>query len=95
MYQALQPLLALVCCVIAWALLAIFLSSIWVAARDGIARMKRLHRIPCSRCQFFTGEYTLKCTVHPISALTEEAIDCSDFCPRILYHRSRQLYRSQ
>lgn len=95
MYQALQPLLALVCFVTAWALLAIFLSSTWVAARDGIARVKRLHQIPCSGCQFFTGEYTLKCTIHPISALTEEAIDCSDFCPRNTYHRSRQLYRSQ
>lgn len=95
MYQALQPLVVLVCCVTAWALLTIFLSSTWVAARDGIARVKRLHQIPCSGCQFFTGEYTLKCTVHPISALTEEAIDCSDFCPKNTYRRSRQLYRSQ
>jgi hypothetical protein len=41
--------------------------------------LKRLHQIPCDRCIFFTGEYNLKCTVHPSKALNEEAIGCSDY----------------
>jgi hypothetical protein len=28
---------------------------------------------------FFTNDYRLKCTVHPVKACTEEAINCSDF----------------
>jgi hypothetical protein len=46
------------------------------AGRDYLIR---LHQIPCSRCQYFTQDYSLKCTVHPYEALTEEAINCLDF----------------
>ncbi|WP_337906916.1 hypothetical protein [Iningainema tapete] len=52
-----------------------------MTARYGIATVKRLHQIKCADCQFFTGDYHLKCTVHPSFALTEEAINCSDFYP--------------
>jgi hypothetical protein len=80
--HAFQPLLAPVCFVTAWALVVLVLWSIWTAVRDGTATVKRLHQIPCANCQFFTDDYILKCTVHPTSALTEEAINCSDFCPQ-------------
>jgi hypothetical protein len=43
-------------------------------------QLKKLHQIPCDRCVFFTGEYNLKCTVHPYKALNEDAIGCSDYC---------------
>lgn len=48
-------------------------------AKEAITHVKRLHKIPCSNCLYFTGEYRLKCTVHPYMALSEEAIDCRDF----------------
>jgi hypothetical protein len=38
-----------------------------------------MHQIPCSRCGFFTNNYRLKCTVHPLAANTEAAIDCTDY----------------
>ncbi|NEZ58061.1 hypothetical protein D0962_04560 [Leptolyngbyaceae cyanobacterium CCMR0082] len=47
--------------------------------KQGANYVRRLHQIPCSRCAYFTGDYRLKCTVHPVSALTEEAIDCVDY----------------
>ena len=47
--------------------------------QQGTSYVRRLHQIPCSRCAYFTGDYRLKCTVHPVSALTEEAIDCRDY----------------
>lgn len=47
--------------------------------KQGTNYVRRLHKIPCSGCAYFTGDYRLKCTVHPISALTEEAIDCMDY----------------
>lgn len=62
-------------------LTGLFLWSAWQAARDGIAQLQRLHQIPCSNCAFFTGDYRLKCTVHPSRALTEAALDCLDYEP--------------
>ncbi len=47
--------------------------------RKNWAQLRRLHQIPCSNCLFFTGEYNLKCPVHPCKALSEQAIDCVDY----------------
>lgn len=48
-------------------------------AKAAIIHLKNLHKIPCSKCLYFTGEYSLKCTVNPSTALSEAAIDCRDF----------------
>lgn len=47
----------------------------------GWKNLIRLHQIPCDRCTFFTGEFNLKCTVHPCKAFNERAIDCLDYEP--------------
>ncbi len=59
-------------------LLSYALSTWKMLQRDWI-HLQRLHQIPCSRCDFFTGEYNLKCTVHPTKALNEAAIGCEDY----------------
>ncbi|WP_071596202.1 hypothetical protein [Leptolyngbya boryana] len=69
------------CCFCIFALLTGFLFSLSWAGQDGMRRLRRLHRIPCSRCAYFTGDYNLKCTVRPCEALTEAAIQCRDFEP--------------
>ncbi len=52
--------------------------------------MSKLHRVPCSKCQYFTDNRYLKCTVHPVLACSEEAIDCRDFIPQALItHQQR------
>jgi hypothetical protein len=66
---------------ITFSIIELFCCSLYFAARDGLQRLHRLHQVPCSRCAFFTGDYTLKCTVQPRSALTEAAINCYDFEP--------------
>ena len=63
----------------AWILVGSLLFSFWKTAKEGIAHLKKLHQIPCSRCVFFTGDYRLKCTVNPLTAMSEEAINCRDF----------------
>jgi hypothetical protein len=78
--QALQPVLSPLFFTAIWGLFFFFLWSAWISARIGIANLKRLHQIPCANCQFFTNDFRLKCTVRPTYALTEEAINCSDFC---------------
>ncbi|MDF5729454.1 MAG: hypothetical protein PUP92_15930 [Rhizonema sp. PD38] len=80
--QALQPALTPICFVTAWVVVGLLLWNIWTSVRNGMTYVNRMHRIPCSGCQFFTESYYLKCTVRPTSALTEDAINCSDFCPK-------------
>jgi hypothetical protein len=79
--QALQPVLLPLCFATAWSLVVLLLWNIYAATRNGIATVKRLHQIPCANCQYFTDDYHLKCTVRPTIALTEEAINCFDYCP--------------
>ena len=35
----------------------------------------------CHRCRYFSDNRYLKCALHPETALTEQAIDCRDYCP--------------
>ena len=79
--QIIQPFLIPICFVVAWSLVAMVFWQVYTAARDGVKQAKQMHQIPCADCQFFTGDYNLKCTVHPMSALSEDAIDCSDYSP--------------
>ncbi|QLE46242.1 hypothetical protein FD723_39300 (plasmid) [Nostoc sp. C052] len=39
------------------------------------------HKVPCHRCQYFSGNPYLKCALHPVTVLTEQAVDCTDYCP--------------
>lgn len=71
-----------ICFVSAWGLTFLFGWSLWTAIRDGAATTQKMHQIPCSSCQFFTGDYRLKCTVQPSIANTEEAIECMDYQPK-------------
>lgn len=48
---------------------------------DSVAKAKQMHNIPCANCQYFTGDYRLKCTIQPHAALSEAAIDCPDYRP--------------
>jgi hypothetical protein len=80
--KEIQPLLVPICFVAAWTVLILFVWSLWAAARDSVTTAKQMHQIPCTNCQFFTDNYRLKCTVHPSTANTEEAINCSDYQPK-------------
>ncbi len=73
-------------------LIGLFL-AIFYAVQDGVARLRRLHQIPCSHCVFFSGDYRLKCAVHPCKALSEEAINCLDY--EASAHRSRRFLIGQ
>lgn len=74
-----QPILGPICFVVAWATLIFGVWSVWAALRDSVARARQMHQIPCSECQYFSGNYLLKCPLHPKEALTEAAVGCRDF----------------
>ncbi|NJR15853.1 MAG: hypothetical protein HC785_09125 [Calothrix sp. CSU_2_0] len=77
-----QPFLTPICFITAWSLIFLVMSSLWSAASDGVTTAKQMHQIPCTNCQFFTADYRLKCTVRPSVANTEDAINCTDYCPK-------------
>ena len=77
--QAIQPFLVPICFFSAWLLVLLLAWNLWSAVRDTVTTSQKMHQIPCVNCQFFTGDYRLKCTVQPSIANTEEAIHCSDY----------------
>ncbi len=40
----------------------------------------RLSILPCRTCQFFHDSHHLNCAVHPTTVLTEQALECNDYC---------------
>ncbi len=74
-YTSIRPLYS-VCAI---TLVAGSVGMVGRTVRQGWNHLRQLHQIPCSRCAYFTGDYRLKCTVHPSEALTEEALGCRDF----------------
>jgi hypothetical protein len=72
-------MIQLVCCLSTWVLIFTSIWKLYSVLKSGILYMKKIHNIPCSNCQFFTGDYRLKCTVNPIDAMTESALSCRDF----------------
>jgi hypothetical protein len=65
----------------------IFTLSVVQAFKQGVEQVKRLHQIPCYKCDFFTNDFRLKCTLHPIKACSEEALGCIDFEPKRISHQ--------
>ncbi|WP_235620712.1 hypothetical protein [Halothece sp. PCC 7418] len=51
------------------------------ATYSAIQRGETMHKIPCTNCQFFTNDHRLKCTIQPLIANTEQAINCQDYTP--------------
>jgi hypothetical protein len=82
-----QPVLVPLCFGLAWLLVALIGWSIWAAMRDAVNHAKQMHEIPCANCLFFTNSHYLKCPVHPDSALSTDAINCSDYQPAVYQPR--------
>ena len=80
--HGIQPLIVPISFIVAWTVVILVVLSLWTTARDTVTIAKQMHQIPCTNCQFFTDDYRLKCTVHPSSANTEEAINCIDYQPK-------------
>ncbi len=68
----------------AWSAVILGSVQVWRMFTVGTAQARRMHRIPCANCQYFSGDYTLKCALHPSQAGTFDAIDCGDFADRRL-----------
>jgi hypothetical protein len=78
----------LFCSIIAWSLTVSGFLTICYNWQAAIKHLYQLHRVPCSKCQYFTNSCYLKCTVNPHLACTEQAIACRDFAPMTCSQRS-------
>ncbi|RMF66737.1 MAG: hypothetical protein D6742_09235 [Cyanobacteria bacterium J069] len=74
-----QLVLVPVCFVAAWGMVGMVAWNLIAAGREGLAQARQMHQVPCPECRFFTGDYHLKCTVHPDRALSEAAANCADY----------------
>jgi len=75
----LRPALPTICLVLAWTITAIVIVNLVAMFKQGTARIRQMHRIPCANCRYSTNDYRLKCSVHPTEAFSENAINCLDF----------------
>jgi hypothetical protein len=75
-----------------WVMVLAFVLAGLLAVSDGLQRLRRLHQVPCYRCQYYTGSPYLKCPVRPLEAASEAALQCPDYrasapssrrCPRL------------
>ena len=85
-FQAIQPYFAPIGFVFAWGFILLLGWGLAGTIVATLATAKQMHQIPCPNCRFFTDNHRLKCTVKPFMANTEEAIGCSDYCPRQSYY---------
>lgn len=58
------------------------LPDIWKGARSKIEKVRSIQQTPCRNCKYFTNNAYLKCAVRPKTAMTEEAINCPDYCSK-------------
>ncbi|WP_353933104.1 hypothetical protein WJM97_04240 [Okeanomitos corallinicola TIOX110] len=77
--HGIQPFLIPICFVVAWSMIILVFLNLWIVTKNTVKTAKKMHQIPCHKCQFFTNNYRLKCTVNPYIANTEEAINCKDY----------------
>lgn len=73
-----------ICFMVVWAIIVFTVSALCKVAdkKDGIVTTNRFKQVPCRNCRFFSNNNHLKCAVHPSTALTEQALNCSDYCPQ-------------
>ncbi|MBD2775642.1 hypothetical protein [Iningainema tapete] len=60
----------------------IFLGSISsnvLRDKNKVVISNHYRQVPCRKCQYFHDNHYLKCAVHPSTALTKEAVNCSDY----------------
>lgn len=81
-----RPAVPTVCFLFLWSTVALTVWSFFKNIRSGVANIKRMHQIPCTKCAYANNSHYLKCSVQPSIAFSEAAIDCQDFeCKPCVY----------
>lgn len=51
---------------------------------------KPRHKFLCYRCRYFGDNPYIKCALHPNTVLTEQAVNCTDYCPNSEVERAKK-----
>jgi hypothetical protein len=73
----------LICFMLVWGMVLGACLALAYHWKTGFIYVKRLHQVPCHKCQYFNNSCYLKCTVNPHIACSEAAIDCRDYHPQL------------
>ncbi len=67
-----------------WAGFLLVLSKIRTLREDNkiVFPVNHLNKLPCKTCRYFSNNHYVQCAVQPSIVLTEEAMNCSDYCPK-------------
>lgn len=84
--------LAHLCFIVVWGIVVYIVSYVCKAIedppenvvqdKDEIVSIKHLQQHSCKNCRFFDNNHYLNCAVHPTTALTKQALNCSDYKPK-------------
>ena len=75
--SALDPAFSLTSLVVVSAIGVAIYADIFKRSDRALA-LKQSQEIMCRRCEFFSDNHYLKCTLHPTTVLTAQAINCRD-----------------
>jgi hypothetical protein len=62
--------------------------------RQQVYTVKPGDKIICPGCEYFNSNLYLKCAIHPSTVLTEQAIDCADYCPNRKMRQAKERSKS-
>jgi hypothetical protein len=62
--------------------IGVLIYTCFLKRKQHSSRVKVPSRIGCFRCQYFSDNNFLNCALHPVIVMTEEAVDCKDYCPQ-------------
>lgn len=80
--------------VILWAFFLLILQKIRSNLDNKIAfNINGVHSVPCKNCKFFANNHYLKCAVKPDIVMTEEAINCPEYCPKKSSFTQNKLFK--
>lgn len=72
-----------ICLIIVWGIaIFTFLPGVWKFILNHKLTSNRRLQLPCRNCEYFQHNYYLNCAVHPSIVLTEQALNCSDYCSK-------------
>jgi len=54
------------------------------------SRLQPHHKVLCPRCHYFNGNPYLRCSLHPDTVMTEQAVGCADYVPNSTVKRIKK-----
>jgi cellobiose-specific phosphotransferase system component IIC len=77
--EALDTALMLTMDLMIFSTICMLIYACFPKSRKYSSNFNLLNSVPCRRCQYFSNNAHLKCTIHPTTAMTKEAINCRDY----------------